>query len=154
MSTRAVQFLKRHNICFDLVKYDHEQKGAEFAALATGFPLEQTIKTLVVDLEDRRYCLALVPGNRQLNVKLLAALFGVKRAAMTDTLTAERMTGYTVGGISPFGTKHKMPVVLDDRVRRFDAVMINAGQRGMMLKMSPEDIAKVLNCHLAAIGRD
>ena len=154
MSTRAVQFLRRNNICFDVIRYDHEEKGAEYAALATGFPLEQTIKTLVVDLEDRKYCLALVPGNLQLDFKLLAAKFGVKRAAMTDTFTAERLTGYLVGGISPFGTKHKLPTILDDRLHHFGTVMINAGQRGMMLKMAPGDIARVLNCSLAAIGRD
>jgi len=154
MATRAVQFLKRKKIRFEVVRYLHDEKGAEFAALATGFPLERTVKTLVADLEDRRYCLALIAGNRRLDFKLLAALFRVKRTILADKVTAERLTGYLVGGISPFGTKQTLPTVLDEQISRFDTVMINGGQRGVMLKIAPRDIALALNSSIAAIGRD
>ena len=153
MATRAVQFLKRKMIRFEVVRYPHEEKGAEFAALSIGFPLEQTAKTLVADLGHRRYCLALMPGNRRLDFKLLAALFGVKRAGLADTATAERLTGYLVGGISPFETKQTLPTVLDEQIRMFDTVMINGGQRGVMLKIAPKDIVMALNCSVAAISR-
>ena len=65
MSTRAIQYLNRQAVSFELVKYEHEEKGAEFAARATGFPLDRTVKTLVVDLGRRNCCLALLPGDRQ-----------------------------------------------------------------------------------------
>ena len=154
MATRAIQFLKRKMIRFEVVRYPHGEKGAEFAALSIGFPLEQTVKTLVADLGDGRSCLALTTGNRRLDLKLLAAVFGVKRAALADTATAERLTGYLVGGISPFGTKQTFPTVLDEPIRKFDTVMINGGQRGVMLKIAPKDIAMALNCRVAAIGRN
>ena len=154
MATRATQFLKNKKISFEVVKYAHGKKGAKFAAQATGFPIEQIIKTLIVELSDRRYCMVLMPGNRQLDLKRLAMLYGVKKATLTDQDTAERLTGYLVGGISPFGTKQILPAVLDEKAIGFKVVMINGGQRGVMIKMSPEDIQVILNCLIAAIGRN
>jgi len=153
MSTRAIKYLKQNGIPFEAVRYDHQEKGAGFAARATGFPLEQTVKTLVVELERKQYCLVLMPGHRQLNVKYLAKFLAVKRAAMADTATAERLTGYLIGGISPFGTKQRLPVVMEKSIQGFDLILINAGQRGVMLKMAPEDIVKGLDCRVAAISR-
>ena len=152
MSTRAIQFLKQKKILFELVKYDHEEKGAEFAATATGYPLAATVKTLVVDLGEKKYALILMPGDRQLSMKRLAKAFGVKRAAMADTRTAERLTGYLVGGISPFGTKQKLPAVLEADILTFDKILINAGQRGTMLKMAPMDIRTTLTCKVARVS--
>ncbi len=152
MSTRGVKFLQKQKIEFELVRYDHQEKGAEFAADSTGFPLSQTIKTLVVDLGNKTYCLALLPGDRQLNLKELARVFGVKRAAMVDTATAERITGYKVGGISPFATRQKLDSVIEASVMTFDSVMINAGQRGSMLRLSPSNICKAINCRVETIS--
>ena len=153
MSTRAIRYLKIKEVSFELVKYEHEEKGAEFAARATGFPPERTVKTLVIDLVGRNYCLALLPGDRQLDMKQLAQVFAVKRAAMAAAATAERLTGYLVGGISPFGTKQVLPAVMEKRIRKYAEVLINAGQRGVMLKMSPESIVKALGCRVESIAR-
>jgi Cys-tRNA(Pro)/Cys-tRNA(Cys) deacylase len=152
MSTRAIQFLKRKGIPFEVIEYAHEEKGAEFAAQAIGFPLERTIKTLVVDLGHKTYRMVLMPGDRQLGLKQLARLYSVKRAAMVDTATAERLTGYFIGGISPFGARQRLPVVMDESLLRFGKVAINGGRRGVMLLMSPEDIKKVLGCTVSAVG--
>jgi len=148
MSTRAIKFLQQKNAPFEIVKYGHEQKGAVFAAQAVGFPLERTIKTLVVSLGGNRFALALVPGNLQLNLKKMAGACDVKRVEMADTAAAERLTGYRVGGISPFGTSSHLPVVMEKNLLDYDSVMINAGQRGIMLKMSPVDIDRLLSCTL------
>ena len=153
MSTRAIRYLKRKDVSFELVKYEHEEKGAEFAARATGFPLDRTVKTLVVDLGGRNYCLALLPGDRQLDLKQLAQVFAVKRAAMVATATAERLTGYLVGGISPFGTKQVLPAVMEKRIRKYVEILINAGRRGVMMKIAPEDIVKALGCRVESIAR-
>lgn len=152
MSTRAIKFLKQHRIDHEVVKYDHREKGALFAADAVGFPLERTVKTLVADLGERSYCLALMPGNRQIDLKKLARACGVKKAAMADTASAERLTGYLVGGISPFNTRQSLPTVIDETVLRYDSVMINAGQRGIMVKMAPADIVAVLNSRVVDIA--
>jgi len=152
MSTRAIQYLKRKKIPFEVIRYEHAAKGARFAAGATGYPLEATVKTLVVELDAKHYCLVLMPGDKQLSMKLLAKACGVKRAAMVDIPTAERLTGYLVGGISPFGIKKKIPVVMDEGVLAFDNILINAGQRGAMLMIDPADIKKALACKVAKVA--
>jgi len=153
VSTRAIAYLKQKKIPYDLVKYEHEEKGAEFAARATGYPLERTVKTLVVELERKRYCLALLPGHRELDLKKLASLCGVKRATMVDIQTAERLTGYQVGGISPFGTQQRLETVMEGSILDNEEVLINAGQRGVMLKMAPGDIVAALDCKLLSLAK-
>ena len=151
MSTRAIAWLQQKKIPFDVIHYDHEEKGAAFAARSTGFPLEQTIKTLVVDLGGKTFGLALLPGHQELSLKKLAKAFGVKKAAMATTDAAERLTGYHVGGISPFGLRQRLPTVIEESLLHHDNVMINAGQRGAMLKMAPGDIVAALSCREAAL---
>lgn len=153
MSTRAIAFLKRKKIPYEVVKYEHEERGAEFAAKATGYPLERTVKTLVVELERKSYCLALLPGHAELDLKKLAALCGAKRAAMVDIKTAERLTGYLVGGISPFGSQQRLQTFMEESILTHEEVQINAGQRGVMLKMAPADIAAALGCTLLPIAK-
>ncbi len=151
MSTRAIQYLNKKGINFTVVEYKHHEKGAEFAAKAIGFPLERTIKTLVVDLGHKKYCFALLPGDKKLALKQLAKVCKVKRAAMVDIAIAERLTGYLVGGISPFGVKQNLPAVIEKGLLKFNRVAINAGKRGVMLIMSPGDIVRVLGSEVARI---
>jgi len=153
MSTRAIRYLEQKKIPFEIVKYDHEEKGAEFAARASGYPLKRTVKTLVVDLGGGEYLLALMPGDKQLSMKRLARVCGVKRAAMVDTRTAERITGYLVGGISPLGTRLKLKVVMEASILKFEKILINAGQRGTMLKIAPEIIRSLLACSVANVSQ-
>ena len=152
MSTRAIKFLRQKGVSFDLVQYDHMQKGAKFASEAIGYPLDKTIKTLVADLGSKGHALVLMPGDKTLSTKKLAQAFGVKRTAMADAADAERVTGYQVGGISPFGTKRKLPVIMEKCLLKADAVAINAGQRGVMLVLKPEDIVSVLNAMMGEVA--
>ena len=154
MTTRGIQFLKSKKIQHTVVKYDHAAKGAEFAAQAVGFPLAQTVKTLVVALDDNSSALVLMPGDRQLSMKKIAAACGTKRAAMADTATAQRLTGYLVGGISPFGTQKRLPVVMEACLQGFAEVMINAGRRGIMVKMAPTDIIAVLDAKIVDLVQE
>ena len=151
MSTRAIQYLKQKQISFDTVAYVHAQKGAEYAAEATGYPLKMTVKTLVVELGDREYALVLMPGDKQLSMKRLARSCKCKRAAMADTKTAERITGYLIGGISPFGTRQKLPVIMEEGILNKKKVLINAGQRGTMILIAPADIQNTLVCTIARL---
>jgi Cys-tRNA(Pro)/Cys-tRNA(Cys) deacylase len=153
MSTRAIQFLKKEEIPFEVVKYDHEEKGAAFASRASGFPLERTVKTLVVDLGNKQFTLVLMPGDKQLSMRRLAKIRRVKRASMADTRTAERITGYLAGGISPFGTRQKLPVVMEESILNFEEILINAGQRGTMLKIAPQVIQTALDCTAADVAQ-
>ena len=145
MSTRAIRSLNQKGIHFNVIEYEHEKKGAVFAAESMGFPLERTIKTLVVDLGHKGYIIVLMPGDKNIRMKRLAGAFSVKRAAMADMATAERLTGYLVGGISPFGIKQDLPVVMEAGLLEFDKVAINGGKRGVMLIMEPNDILLAIN---------
>ena len=153
MSTRAIRFLKRKRVSFEIFKYQHEEKGAEFAAVATGYPLSETVKTLVAALGEKHPILVLISGDKKLSMKRLAKVCGVKRAAMADTRTAERVTGYLVGGISPFATRQNLPAIMDEGILLYRQVMINAGQRGTMLRMAPGDIQTTLAATVAAVAQ-
>jgi len=153
MSTRAIQALKKEQLSFEVITYSHKEKGAAFASQAIGFPLEKTVKTLIADLGGRRYAAALLPGNLQLDLKKLARVFHTKNASMADIATAERLSGYFIGGISPFGLKQSLEFVMDRSIMNHREIVVNGGQRGVMLKMAPGDILCVLKCKTAEIGR-
>ena len=95
--------------------------------------------------EYKGYVMVLMPGGKNIDLKGLARAYSVKRAAMTDTSTAERLTGYLVGGISPFETKQNLPVVMEESLMRFDNVAVNAGKRGLMAIMDPKDLLWLVN---------
>ena len=152
MTTRGIQFLKQKRIAHEVIKYEHHEKGARFAAQAAGFPLAQTIKTLVVSLDANRFTLVLMPGDSELSMKKIAKACNAKRAAMADQASAARVTGYLVGGISPFGTKKRLPVILEAALQNYQEVMINAGQRGTMVKLAPSDIVRALNAKVAELA--
>lgn len=152
MSTRAIAWLQQRKIPHEVVFYDHAEKGAAFAARAVGFPLAQTVKTLVVELGGGAFGLALMPGDRELSLKKAARAFGVKKAAMATVDVAERLTGYHVGGISPFGLRQRLPAVMEESLLAHGSVMINAGRRGAMLKMASTDIAAAVSCKVASLA--
>ena len=152
MSTPAIALLKQNRIAHEVVAYNHEIKGAAFAAQSVGFPLVQTIKTLVVALDNGSHALTLIPGDHRLSLKKIAAACGARKAALADSPTAERLTGYLVGGISPFGTKKRLPAVMHDGLQVHEAVMVNGGQRGLLIKRAPGDIALLLKARIAAIA--
>jgi Cys-tRNA(Pro)/Cys-tRNA(Cys) deacylase len=153
MPTRAIQILKKAQLPFEVFTYEHKEKGAVFASQAIGFPLEKTVKTLIADLGGQRYVAALLPGNTQLDFKKLARFFHTKNASLASTTIAERLTGYLVGGISPFGLKQPLESVIDSTIMNYETVVINGGRRGVMLKMAPGDILAALNCIVAEIGK-
>jgi len=146
--TPAIEFLKDNRVPFELVEYEHLEKGAQFAAEAIGMPVEQTIKTLIVDLSPKKHVVVLMPGSKNISFKALAEARGAKRAAMVSMDMAERLTGYLVGGISPFGTKRPLEVVMDASLMTFEKVAINGGKRGVMLIMRPTDVARVTHAQV------
>ena len=105
-------------------------------------PLEQTIKTLVIEVSERGHLVVLIPGSKTISFKRLARALRVKRAAMVHTTMAERLTGYAIGGISPFGMKQALPVLMDAELLSSEKLAINGGKRGLMLIMDPSDILK------------
>ena len=119
------------------------------AALALGEPPERVLKTLMVLLDGKPAC-AIVPSDHEVSMKKLAAALGGKAAVMMKPADAERVAGYKVGGISPFG-QMRVPVAIEISAMAQDLVYINGGQRGLQLRLAPDDAARVLGARVAAI---
>lgn len=152
--TRATTALAEAGIAFDLRSYDYDP-GAESIGLAAAHALGvdpgQVFKTLMV-LADGKPACAIAPSNGEVSLKRVATALGAKSASMMRPADAERMTGYKIGGISPFGQMRKVPAVLDETALLWDAVFINGGQRGLQVLVKGEDVARALAAVVADIG--
>jgi len=146
-TTPGTLFLTKAGIAFDLHPYDYDPDAPRVglqAAEALNVDPAQTFKTLMAEADGKPVCVV-VPSPEEVSMKKLAAHFGAKHAAMMKVPDAERLTGYKVGGISPFGQKKSVPTAIDETAQLFDIVYINAGQRGLLLSIAPDDAARVLS---------
>jgi len=135
--------------------YEHDPAAASYggeAAEVLGLDPARVLKTLLASV-DGGLVVAAVPVAGQLDLKALAAAVHGKKATMADPATAERATGYVVGGISPVGQKRLHPTVVDASVLDFDLVYVSGGRRGLDLGLSPGDLVRVTGATIAAIGR-
>jgi Cys-tRNA(Pro)/Cys-tRNA(Cys) deacylase len=162
-STRATEALARAGIPFEIRDYEPpERHGAARgerpaygldAAAALGVDPARIFKTLVADV-DGRLALAIVPVDRTLDLKALAASLGGRRAALADPAEAERATGYVVGGISPIGGRRALPAVLDEAAAAQATILVSAGRRGLQVELAPADLVGLLGAIVAPIARD
>lgn len=149
--TRATRALEAAGVAFTVHAYDYDPgtEGAGMqAATALGVDPGCVLKTLMV-LVDGKPGIAILPSDREASMKRLAAALGGKSAAMMPVAQAERVSGYKVGGVSPFGQPRTLPVVLEASVLALDDVFINAGQRGLQLRLDPNEILRVLSAKAA-----
>jgi Cys-tRNA(Pro) deacylase len=144
--TQAVRMLKENGANFILRTYKYEEKGGTpVASRQLGVPEHQVVKTLVMEDDTKNPLLILMHGDKQVSTKNLARVLGVKSVEPCDPETAHRHTGYVVGGISPFGTRKPMKVYVQASILELPKIYINAGKRGLLAEMSPDDLKKVLN---------
>jgi Cys-tRNA(Pro) deacylase len=153
VSSRGEQFLIQRGIAFESLEYDFREKGSEYAAEALGAPLDAMLKSLVVRLSDRRFVFVLMPGTKDVSLKELARVTGVKEAQMASERDAQRLTGYLVGGISPFGARNQLQVYADRGVVEHGEIYINGGRRGLILKLKTNDLIGALNPTVIDVGR-
>jgi len=154
--TPATIALDAAGIGYVLRLYEHDPSASSYgleAAAALGVEPARVFKTLLVELDSGALAVGVVPVDRSLDLKAIAAALGAKRAAMADPRTAERVTGYVVGGISPVGQKRALPTVLDDAAAGFETVLVSGGKRGLDIEIAPEDLLAVTGAKLAGIGR-
>jgi len=152
-TTRATQFLSQQGVRFTLHHYaydpDADRIGMQ-AAEALGEPPGRVLKTLMATVDGKPVC-AIVPSDREVSMKKLAAAFSGKSAAMMKPADAERLTGYHVGGISPFGQKKRVPTAFEEAALGESLVFINGGQRGLQVKLDPKEGVRVLEAVVAAV---
>ncbi|GAA4844682.1 Cys-tRNA(Pro) deacylase [Actinomycetospora corticicola] len=121
------------------------------AADALGLDHARVFKTLVAEV-DGKPVLAMVPVSGSLDLKALAAARGGKKAVMADVAVAERLTGSVAGGISPLGSRTRLPVVVDSSALRFDTVFCSAGKRGLQMEIGPSDLVTTAGATTAAVA--
>jgi Cys-tRNA(Pro)/Cys-tRNA(Cys) deacylase len=151
-TTNAQRFLRQRKVPHEAREYDHKVKGAEYAAEALGWPLESMAKTLVVALAEGSHCLCVLPGDVELSLKKLAREAKVKAARMTTPEEAEKLTGYLVGGISPFGTRKALPVWVHAPLMSFETIGVNGGRRGLIVFLSPKLLCETLGARVADLA--
>ena len=143
-TTPATVALEKAGVGFTLFPYDYDPDAPRIglqAAEALGKDPAQVFKTLMAELDGKPVCVV-VPSDGEVSMKKLAATLGGKAATMMKPVDAERLTGFKVGGISPFGQRRKVPTAIDETAQLFDEVLINGGQRGLLLGLRPEDAVR------------
>ncbi|MFO8165814.1 MAG: Cys-tRNA(Pro) deacylase [Thermodesulfobacteriota bacterium] len=144
-ATRAIRQLKESGVDFSLYLYKFkEQGGTTVAAKELNVDEHQVIKTLVMEADNGDPLLILMHGNKKVSTKALARALGVKTVKPCDPQIAHKHTGYFVGGTSPFGTRKSLKVYLEASIMELPTIYINAGKKGLLAKMSPGDLKKLL----------
>ena len=145
-TTRATLALDKAAVLYAVRSYDYDPDAEQIgmrAAESLGVAADSVLTTLMVTVNGKPVCL-LVPSDREASMKKVAAVFAGKTAQMMRPAEAERVTGYHVGGISPFGQKRRVPTALDVSAIDKPHVLVNGGQRGLQIELRPDDIIAVL----------
>jgi Cys-tRNA(Pro)/Cys-tRNA(Cys) deacylase len=153
-STRATQALEKLGVKFTLHTYDYDSSADRIglqAAEALGVEPKRMLKTLMAEVDGKPVC-AVVPSDSEVSMKKLAAAFGGKAARMMRPADAERLTGYHVGGISPFGQKKPTPVAIEQAALGERSVFVNGGQRGLQIELDPNDALKAAGAIARALA--
>lgn len=129
---------------YTLHPYPYREGGALEAARALRVPPREMVKTLVMETDRGEAFLLLMPGDRRVSLKRLARALGVKNVSTVAPREAERLTGYRVGGISPYGTKRPLPVYVDKSILQLDRLYVNGGRRGLVVELTPRTLLETL----------
>ena len=149
--TPATVALSKAGVAFTLHEYDYDPNAARIgmqAAQALGVDPARLLKTLMAKAGGAVVCV-LVPSDVEVSLKKLAAAAGAKDAAMLPAAEAERITGYHVGGISPFGQKKRARVFVDAAALAHASIIVNGGRRGLQIELAPADLTRVLEATAA-----
>jgi Cys-tRNA(Pro)/Cys-tRNA(Cys) deacylase len=154
VKTNAVRLLDQLGVAYELREYevDPDDLRAESVAAKVGMPAEQVFKTLVARGDRNGICLAVIPGDNELNLKLLAAASGDRKINLVPLKEVLPLTGYIRGGVTAFGGKKDYPVYVDETIELFDVVSVSAGTRGLQIILKPEDYLSVTKGTIAALG--
>lgn len=153
-TTPATLVLDRAGVAYTLATYDYDPNADRIglqAAEALGVAPAEVLKTLIVRADRKPACVILA-SDREVSMKKLAAALGAKAAEMMPLADAERITGYRVGGVSPFGQKKRLPTVIDAEAAKLEQAFMNGGQRGLQVRLAPVDAVAMLDATIAEIA--
>lgn len=146
--TPAILAAERAGIAFRVLAYSHDQAAASYgleAAMALDLDPASVFKTLIASVDGGQLVMAIVPVSARLNLKALAGAVRGKRAELAAGATAERATGYVLGGISPLGGRRVLPTALDASALAHPIIHVSAGRRGLELALAPTDLVRLTN---------
>jgi Cys-tRNA(Pro) deacylase len=139
--TPAVRVLREKKVEFVPRLYDYEERGGtRHSSEALGVDEHAVVKTLVMETEARKPLVVLMHGDCEVSTKQLARSLGVKTVSPCDPQTAQKHTGYMVGGTSPFGTRARLPVYVERTIFELPKIYINGGKRGFLVELEPKDL--------------
>jgi Cys-tRNA(Pro) deacylase len=143
--TPAVRMLREHKIEFAPHLYDYEERGGtRHSAAALGVDEHAVVKTLVMETDARKPLIVLMHGDREVSTKQLARTLKVKTVQPCDPATAQKHTGYLVGGTSPFGTRARLPVYVERTIFELPRIYINGGKRGFLVEIESRVLRELL----------
>lgn len=144
--TQAVRFLREKKVEFTPHLYDYVEKGGtRESAKQLGVDEHAIVKTLVFETNEKKPLIVLMHGDREVSTKTLARLLGVKSAEPATPEKASKLTGYLVGGTSPFGTRSALPVYVEKSILLLEKIYINGGKRGFLIEIDPGVLKQTLN---------
>jgi len=152
--TPATLALEKAGIAFTLHEYEYDPNAARIGVQATqalGIEPARLLKTLMARAGQEVVCV-LLASDREVNLKKLAAAAGAKSAAMVGAQEAERITGYRIGGISPFGQRKRVRTFIDQAALAFPKLVMNGGRRGLQVELAADDAVRLLNAAVAEIS--
>ncbi|NYT60099.1 Cys-tRNA(Pro) deacylase [Alcaligenaceae bacterium] len=151
--TPATQFLKKHKISFTEHSYEYvDRGGATEAARQLGLDLHQVAKTLIMEDEQAKPLIVVMHGDLEVSTKNLARQTGAKKIAPCSPETAQKHSGYLVGGTSPFATRKKMPVWVEEGLLTYPLIYLNGGRRGYLIGVAPSALQDLLGAKPVQTG--
>lgn len=156
MKTNAARELDSLGIAYELREYavDPNDLAAETVAAKIGLPAEQVFKTLALRGDRNGVCLAVVPGNSEVDEKALARLTGDRRVEMVPLKEVQPLTGYIRGGVTALAARRDFPVYIDETAELFDVISVSAGVRGTQILLAPADYIRAVKAKIGAIARE
>jgi Cys-tRNA(Pro)/Cys-tRNA(Cys) deacylase len=156
MKTNAMRILEGMGIPFEVREYevDPEDLSAETVAAKVGLPPEQVFKTLVARGDRNGVCLAVIPGNYELDFKGLAKLSGDRKSDIVPLKEVQPLTGYIRGGVTALGCRKDYPVFADELIEICDVISISAGMRGVQILIKPADYIRAVNATVGPIAKE
>jgi len=143
--TPGIVFLRKNGVAYTEHFYEYVEHGGTAVSSATlGVPEHEVVKTLVMEDEQKKPLVVLMHGDRKVSTKELARQAGRKRIAPCKPEDAQRHSGYQVGGCSPFGLRKPLPVYMERSILELPRILINAGQRGRLVAIDPNEIVRTL----------
>ncbi len=152
--TNAARLLDAAGIKYELAEYEVDESDLSATTLAKkiGQNIEQIFKTLVLRGDKSGVFVAVIPGNSEVDLKKAAKVSGNKNCAMVQQKELLSLTGYIRGGCSPLGMKKPYPIYIHETCQLFDRIFISAGQRGLQLKLNPEDLITITGAEVCDVA--